>query len=125
MWLPATVLARLLLRLRNGSVYRIWHLRTLPYHICVSLGGVHFLLGKQENRGPGRVGRVLSEITRGPEVKIRIRDIPAPNTLSMFLEHVVMMCMCLDHPPLPKTRHSGENRRALLLRGTLDLSSEL
>lgn len=109
MWFPATVLAHLLLRLRNGSVYHIWHLRTLPSHVCVSLGGVHFLLGKQENRGPGRVGRVLSEITRGLEVKIRIQNIPIPNTVPMFLEHVVLKCVCLDplpSPPLPKTRQS-------------------
>lgn len=106
MWFPATVLAHLLLRLRGGSVYHIWHLRTLPYRVCVSLGGVHFLLGKQENRGLGRVGRVWSEITRGLEVKIRIQNFLIPNTVPMFLKHVVLMCICLDPSPFPKARQS-------------------
>ena len=42
MWFPATVLAHLLLRLGNSSVYYIWHLCSLPYRVCVSLGGVNF-----------------------------------------------------------------------------------
>ena len=42
MWFPATVLAHVLLRLGNSSVYYIWHLCSLPYRVCVSLGGVNF-----------------------------------------------------------------------------------
>ena len=96
MWFPATVLAHLLLRLRNSSVYYIWHLCSLPYSVCVSLGGVDFLLCKQENRGPGRVRRVMSEITRGPDIKIRIYDISTPKVISRPLKHAVLTCLCFD-----------------------------
>lgn len=96
MWFPATVLAHLLLRLRNSGVSYIWQLCSLPSSVCVSLGGRNFLLCEQENRGLGRVRRVLSEVTRGPEIQIRTHRISTPKAISVPLKRAALTCLCFD-----------------------------